>query len=205
MLGACLTEKELPGKNKDSCMFIILPINSLSTETLESGLLWIGLAAIWTWTVVARSLPYQTSRCQSLCPGWADERRRKRQLLCWGAYTQGNRNSPHSRFCSFPAWHRWLKPSRGPRLWVLWQVLWVWYPCVVAASEVVAGRQSYFELYGAQLKVEQLRRVLVVHNQLRSRQFSFPRAATGCETCIKPPGISFLMQLPWPQPSNAVW
>lgn len=93
MLNAWLTEKELPGKNKDSCMFVFLSINSLSTETLKSGLLWIGLAAIWTWTVVARSLHYQRSHCQACFPGWADKHRRKRQLLSWGACTQVNRNS----------------------------------------------------------------------------------------------------------------
>lgn len=104
MLNAWLTEKELPGKNKDSCMFMFLSINSFSTEALKSGPLWIGLAAIWTWTVVARSLHYQRSHCQACCPGWADKHRRKRQLLSWAACTQVNRNSPIQKevSASFP-------------------------------------------------------------------------------------------------------
>lgn len=65
-------------------MFIFLSINSLSTEALKSGLLRSGLAAIWTWTILARSLHYQSSHCQACCPGWADKHRRKRQLLSRG-------------------------------------------------------------------------------------------------------------------------
>lgn len=92
-------KKTLLGK---ICMLIFLSTNSLSSEALKSSLMWIGLAAIWTWTVIARSLHYQTSRCQSFCPGWADKHRRKRQFLSWGAYTQANRNSPIRISAPFP-------------------------------------------------------------------------------------------------------
>lgn len=56
-------------KNKNSCMFIYLLIDSLSTEALRSGPWWIGLAAIWTWRVVARSWLYQRSHCRAHCLG----------------------------------------------------------------------------------------------------------------------------------------
>lgn len=50
-------------------MFIYFSINSFSREALKSGPLWIRLAAIWTWTVVARSWLYQRSHCQAHCLG----------------------------------------------------------------------------------------------------------------------------------------
>lgn len=52
-----LPEKNM--KNRNSCLFIYLSITSLSTEALKSGPLWIRLAAMWTWRVVARSWLYQ--------------------------------------------------------------------------------------------------------------------------------------------------
>lgn len=102
MLSTRLTEKELPGKNKDSCMFVLLSTHSLSMEALKSAPSRIGLAAIWTWAVVVRSLHYQRSRCQACCLGWAEQHRMKRQLLSWGACTQVSRNSPIHVSAPFP-------------------------------------------------------------------------------------------------------
>lgn len=39
----------------------------------------------------------------------------------------------------------------------------------MAAWEAVAGTQSYVDAYEAQVKVEQLKLLLVVHNQLRKK------------------------------------
>lgn len=170
MLNAWLTEKDLPGKNKDSRMFIFLSINSLSTETLKSGLLWIGLAATWTWTIFARSLRYQSSPCQACCPGWADKHRRKRQLLSRGTCIQVHRNSPVHVSAPFP---QGIVSPQGSWSQALWQVLWDWYPCVMAAWEAVAERQRYTDPCGAQLKVENWGFYWLCTTSWQANNFSF--------------------------------
>lgn len=135
----CLVDWKRASWGEEKLMYIHILTNKLSREALKSDLLWIGLAAIWTQTVVVRSLDYQRSHCQSFCCAWADKCRRKSCLLSWEACKE----QYHSCFCFFATKHQWLKPSQGPCLWVLWQMPLV--PMLVTSWELVTGRQSYFD------------------------------------------------------------
>lgn len=125
-------------------------------------------------------------------------------LLCMGRQMKKKKPSPvlrslylssqeqyHSCFYFFDTKHEWLKPSRRPRSWVLWQV-----PLVLMLMTAWQADKAVMT------KVEGLS--LVMHNQLRNKQFPFPRKATEYETFIKPWGIPFWIQLPWPQQGHLV-
>lgn len=139
----CLVDWKRASWGEEKLMYIHILTNKLSREALKSGPLWIGLATIWTQTVVVRSLDYQRSHCQSFCCAWADKCRRKKPSPVLRSLYSSSQEQYHSCFCFFATKHQWLKPSQGSCLWVLWQMPLV--PMLVTSWELVTGRQSYFD------------------------------------------------------------
>lgn len=156
----CLVDWKRASWGEEKLMYIHFLTNKLSREALKSGLLWIGFAAIWTWTVVARYLDYQRSNPFAV---HGQTNAEEKAISCAEKLVlELTRTVP---FMFLLLWHKASVIETFPRTLLMGTFSW-WQP------------ESWWQGDKAILtKAEELSLLLVIHNQLRNKQFSFPREA----------------------------